>query len=152
MLWVSGFKSPTFAKSVLDSLEAGDLKYLARRMLGYVISEEPLLSLTFSLLSTLEAPNGTFGLVKSILCKEVGRDYVKATLDAINENLEIQLAAKAMLAAAHAELSQYVDLLDALSRVQELRPSLRLQRAIQLRRSRRMRESMDAAVLTPIQN
>ena len=145
MLWVSGFKSPTFAKSLLDTLETGDLKYLARRMLGYVISEEPLLSLTFSLLNTRDAPNRTFGLVKSILCKEVGRDYVKATLDAINENLEVQVEAKSMLAEAHAELSQYVDLLDALPRIQELRPSVRLQRTIQLRRSRKMRESMDAA-------
>jgi hypothetical protein len=145
MLWVSGLKNPTFAKDVVDELDASSLKYLARRMLGYIVHEEPLLSLTFSLLNTTDASNRTFALVHELLHNEIGRDYVRATLDAIEANKETYPDARAMLTSAHSQISRYVDSIEALPRLQELRPPSHLRRSIQLRRSKEMRKSTEAA-------
>jgi hypothetical protein len=144
-LLVTGINTPTFARLLLDQLDAAALKYLARRMLGFIISEEPLLSLTFSLLNTDDASNRTFGLVHTLLCTEIGRDYIRATLDATMAKKETYPEASAMLASVHAQLSQYVNLIEALPRLQELRPPLHLRRSIQLRRSKDMRKSTEAA-------
>ena len=145
MLWVSGFKKPTFAKNLIDELDAPSLKYLARRTLGYIVHEEPLLSLTFSLLNTKDAANRTFALVHELLCNQIGRDYVRATLDAMEANKEVHLDARAMLKSAHTQLSQYINSIEALPRLQELRPPSHLRRSIQLRRSKEMRKSTEAA-------
>lgn len=145
-LWVRGFKQPIFSKEILDRASDADLKFLARRMLGYVISEEPLLSMTFSLLNTDDAPRRTFGLIHALLVQEVGRDYIRTTLEAISEKLQIQLPEEiALLKSAHAKLSAYAKNIEELPRLQELRPPAQLRRMIALKRSRQMRESMDAA-------
>jgi hypothetical protein len=145
MLWVSRFKKPTFAKGLVDELDALSLKYLARRMLGFIVHEEPLLSLTFSLLNTKDASNRTFALVHELLCNEIGRDYVRATLDAMEANKETYPDARAMLTSAHSQLNRYVNSIEALPRLQELRPPSHLRRSIQLRRSKEMRKSTEAA-------
>lgn len=145
-LWVRGFKYPTFSKAVLDRLDATDLKCLARRMLGHVIWEEPILTLTFSLLNTENAPQRTFGLVHALLCQEVGRDYPKKTLEEINRKSETaQSELKELLQSAHAELSAREKAIEELPLLLEFRPPLQLRRAISLRKSREMRKSMDDA-------
>jgi hypothetical protein len=145
MLWVSRFKKPTFAKGLVDELDALSLKYLARRMLGFIVHEEPLLSLTFSLLTTKDASSRTFALVHELLCNEIGRDYIRATLDAMEANKETYPDALAMLTSAHSQLNRYVNAIEALPRLQELRPPSHLRRSIQLRRSKEMRKSAEAA-------
>jgi hypothetical protein len=145
-LWVRQFKHPRFSEKILNTASADDLKFLARRMLGYVFSEEPLLSLTFSLLSTDDASQRTHGLVHALLCQEIGRDYVHATLEAMSERSKSASAAeKSLLDSAHANLSAYVNAMENLPRLQELKPPLQLRRAIALRRSQEMRRSMDDA-------
>ncbi len=66
-LLVRGLKNPEFDPQRLDTLDQKDLVFLARRMLGYVSSEEHLLSLTMSFLKTKNAETRTFGIVHSLL-------------------------------------------------------------------------------------
>ncbi len=143
-LWIHGITNPILSKAIIDSLTAEDLKYLARRLLGWTFHEEPLLSLTFSLLETAEAQQRTFGLVYTLLVKHIGRDYPYATLEAIQEksnNATPDIAN--LLTDAREELYKYVQAIKQLPLRQELKPPMQLCRAIAVKRARENRESME---------
>lgn len=145
-LYIRGMNSPEFSPEVLNTFTSQDFRFLARRLLGYVISEEPLLSLTFSLLETNNAPERSFGWVYSLLTEEVGRDYAHATMEALNVRQETANSPeKELLVQIHAILFQRSTAKDDLPRLQELRPPMRLQRAIALTRAREMERARDVA-------
>lgn len=145
-LHIRGMKSPTFSPEVLNTFTSQDFRFLVRRLLGYVITEEPLLSLTFSLLETNNAPDRSFGWVYSLLTDEVGRDYVHATMDALKVRQETAISPeRELLAQIYAILLRRSSAMDDLSRLHELRPPMRLRRAIELNRAREMEEAMETA-------
>ncbi len=145
-LHIRGMKSPTFSPEVLNTFTPQDFRFLVRRLLGYVISEEPLLSLTLSLLETNNAPERSFGWVYSLLTDEVGRDYAHATMDAVKVRQEAANSPeKEMLAQIYAILLRRSTAMDDLPRLHELRPPMRLRRAIELNRAREMEEAMETA-------
>lgn len=145
-LHIRGMKSPTFSPEVLNTFTSQDFRFLVRRLLGYVISEEPLLSLTFSLLETNNAPDRSFGWVYSLLTDEVGRDYAPATMDALKVRQETAISPeRELLAQIYAILLRRSSAMDDLPRLHELRPPMRLRRAIELNRAREMEEAMETA-------
>lgn len=145
-LHIRGMKSPAFSPEVLDTFTSQDFKFLARRLLGYVISEEPLLALTFSLLETTNAPERSFGWVYALLTEEVGRDYAHATMEALKVRQEtVNSPEKELLVKMHGILLQRSKAMDDLPRLQELRPPMRLRRAMALSRAREMEKAMDTA-------
>lgn len=145
-LEISGGKSLRFSPEVLDTFTTQDFKFLACRLLGYVLSERPLLSLTLSMLETVNAPERSFGLVYELLTKEVGRDYEHATIEALNFRKEsADSPEKELLEQIHYILMQRRKALDDLPNLQELRPPMRLRRAITLNRAREMEKSKDLA-------
>ena len=145
-LHIRGMKSPTFSLEVLNTFTSQDFKFLVRRLLGYVISEEPLLSLTLSLLETNDAPDRSFGWVYSLLIDEVGRDYAHATMNALKVRQETANSPeKELLAQIYAILLRRSTAMDDLPRLHELRPPMRLRRAIELNRAREMEKAMEAA-------
>lgn len=145
-LWVRGVRDLSFFGEILDDLQPAALIHLVRRMLGFVYSEEPLLSLTFSLLDTREAPTRTYPIVRTLLVREVGRNYVESTLQAIAQRMETASGPlEALLKSAHDELASYQKAIDDLPVLQELRGPLQLRRAIALRKAADMRKTMDAA-------
>lgn len=145
-LHIHRMKSPTFSPLVLNTFNSQDFRFLVRRLLGYVISEEPLLSLTLSLLETNNAPERSFGWVYSILTDEVGRDYAHATMDALKVRQKTANSPeKELLAQVYAILHQRSTVMDDLPRLHELRPPMRLRRAIELNRAREMEEAMETA-------
>lgn len=145
-LHVRGMKSPAFSAEVLNTFTSLDFRFLVRRLLGYVISEEPLLSLTFSLLETKNAPDRSFGWVYSLLTDEVGRDYAHATMDALKVRQETaDSPERELLAQIYAILLRRSTAMDDLPRLHELRPPMRLRRAIELNRAREMEEAMETA-------
>ena len=145
-LHIKGMKSPLFSAEVLNTFTSQDFRFLARRLIGYVISEEPLLSLTFSLLETDNAPERSFGWVYSLLTDEVGRDYAHATMEALKVRLEAAITPeKELLEQIYAILLQRSTAMDGLPRLQELRPPMRLRRAIALTQTREMEQATAAA-------
>lgn len=145
-LHIRGVKSPEFSSEVLNSFTSQDFKFLARRLLGYVISEEPLLLLTLSLLATNNAPERSFGWVYSLLTDEVGRDYAHATMEILKIRQETAISPeKELLVQIHDILLQRSTAMNDLPRLQELRPPMRLRRAITLNRSREMAQAMEEA-------
>ena len=143
---IRGMKSLAFSPEVLDTFDQQDFKFLARRLLGYVISEELLLSLTLSLLETSNARERSFGWVFSLLVEEVGRDYEHAMMEALQARQEtVGSPEKELLAELYAVLEQRSTANDHLPRLQELRPPTRLRRAIALNRAREMEQAQVAA-------
>ena len=143
---IRGLKSPSFSPEVLNSFALPDFRLLARRLVGYVISLEPLLALTLSLLETNDAPNRTFGWVYALLTEDIGRDFPHATMQALTARLKTaESPEKELLTQIHDVLLQRSKARDGLPRLQELRPPMRLQRAIALTRAREMERAREVA-------
>jgi len=106
-LHIRGMKSPTFSPEVLNTFTSQDFRFLALRLIGYVISEEPLLSLTFSLLETKNATERSFAWVNLLLLEDVGRDYAHATMEALKVRQETANSPeKELLVQIHSTLLQ----------------------------------------------
>lgn len=129
-LWVRKSREIEFSAPHLDDLEHGDLIFLVRRMLGFVTSEEHLLSLTMSLLKTKDAPQRTFGLVHSLLIDEIGRDYPSSTIEMLEaaNSSTTDTNLSAFYSSAIKVINDRINAIDALPRLTELRPPPRLQR------------------------
>jgi hypothetical protein len=145
-LWVRDVRDLSFSRAILDEMDQPAIIHLVRRMLGFVYSEEPLLSLTFSLLESRDAPSRTYPIVLTLLTKDVGRNYVEDTLQAITLRMETASdPLRRLYETAHKELTAYQKALDDLPLLQELRGPLQLRRAIALRKAADMQKTMDAA-------
>lgn len=145
-LGVHGFDSPTFAAYLLDNFEMQDFRLLVRRILGYVIFEKPMLSLTFSLLDAKNAPQRSFGWVHALLTEEIGRDYPSATMAAIKKRQEsVAEPELGFLTACYSVLDQRIKSKNTLPMLYEFRPSIRLRRAIALNRSRDFEKASEIA-------
>lgn len=147
-LWSHGFVQPVFSKDIIDTLDEKDFKYLARRLLGWIFFEEPLLSLTFSLLETRDAEQRTFSWVHTLMVKEIGRNYPNATLETIRKKLgNATPEVGKLLQAIQAELLAYADTIKQLPIRSELYPPLpvRIRHAIALKKAKEQREAREKA-------
>lgn len=146
-LWVSGYRNPEFSASRLDTLEPSDLMFLARRMLGFLFSEDHLLSLTMSFLKTKEAPKRTYGIVRSLFVDELGQDFPSSTIDALESaNVSTnETELKVLYSSAITAINHRITTLNSLPRLDELRPPPRLQREFAKARNKQMQESMEEA-------
>lgn len=146
-LEIHGLKQPEFCKVQIDALEQNDMLFLVRRLAGYIISENHLLSLARSLLKTKDAQKRTYGVVYSLLVDEIGKDYPFKTLESLDaakaEATDDGLIA--FYSQAIAAIKSRFDTLDALPRLEELRPSPSFQRQFAKARAKQMNESMEEA-------
>lgn len=142
-LWVRKLREIEFSSSRLDGLEQGDLIFLVRRMLGFVTSEDHLSSLTMSLLKTRDAPQRAFGIVRSLLIDEIGRDYPSSTIEMLESanNSTTDANLSAFYSSAKKVINDRINVLDALPRLTELRSPSSLQRAF----SKAQAKQIDAA-------
>ena len=139
-MWVHGFKKVEFSSKHLDGLEQRDLLFLARRMLGYVSSEDHLISLIMSLLKIDDPQHRTFGLVHSLFVQELGQDYPETALEALE-------AAKSSATEAEwityyttiiDEIRSWINTLKSLPKLTEISPSPALQRQFAKARAKQM--------------
>jgi hypothetical protein len=146
-LWVHGIKNPEFSSSRLDALEQSDLVFLARRMLGFIYSEEHIISLTMSLLKTRDAPKRTFPIVRALLIDELGQDYPLSTINTLE-------AAKASSTDGEwitfyslmlEEINSRMKAIETLPRLLELRPPPSLQRQFEKARAKQMSKAAEEA-------
>jgi hypothetical protein len=146
-LWIHGQKKPEFSCSHLDTLEHNDLLLLARRMLGYVSSEDHLLSLTMSLLKTNNADKRTFGLVWSLLIDELGQDYPTSTVSAIEAAKSSATESEwiSFYSSIIEKINGRMKTLEALPVLVELRPPPSLQRQFMKARAKQMSNATEEA-------
>ncbi|MBI5056153.1 MAG: hypothetical protein HZB61_06025 [Nitrospirae bacterium] len=139
-LGVHGLKNPEYSSSRLDLSELSDLLFLARRTLGYVYSENHLLSLTMSFLKTKDAEHRTFGIVRSLFVEEIGQDFPESTVEALEAAKK--LTEESELIAFYSSIIEAIESrirkLEALPRLSELRPPPSLQRQFAKARAKQM--------------
>ena len=144
-LSVHGLKNPEFSIPLLDTLKENDLLFLARRLLGFVISEEHLLSLTMSLLKTKEPQQRTFGIVYSMLTAEIGQDYPDITIDRLKTAISKETDSEwiALYSKAIDNISGRMKALEDLPHLLELRPPPSLQRQFAMAQAKKMNSMME---------
>lgn len=146
-LWVHEFRHPEFSTQRLDALEQSDLLFLARRMLGFIYSEDHLLSLTMSFLKTKDAPHRVFGVVRALCVDELGKDYPSSTINM----LETACAAatkeewQRFYTSTAEDIKSRINELDALLRLVELRPPPEFQRQFAKARAKQMSDAVEEA-------
>ncbi len=146
-LWVHGLRNPEFSKSRLDTLERKDLLFLARRMAGFILSENHLLSLTMSFLKTDDARQRTFDIVYSLLVDELGQDYPSSTVEALEsaKSATTDTEWTAFYSKIIEAINGRINALDALPRLAELRPPPKLQRQFEKAREKQMTDGVEEA-------
>lgn len=144
-LTFSTYKTLSFDAKLVAELDRPGLILLARRMLGYVIYESPLIDLTLSLLRATSTAMSLPSLVQSLLIQEIGVDYpqdtlhrVKAYAEEVGSSESIELRENVTQAITH-----YLDALNSLPDLIELRPSPRLAEAFSKAQARSMSRSRE---------
>ncbi|NMQ30321.1 hypothetical protein E4Q23_22715 [Candidatus Accumulibacter phosphatis] len=133
----------SFDAQLLDGVPDSDLLYLARRLLGYIIDSEHLLSLALSLLSVSQAQRRVFPMMRSLLGDEIGYDYPGTTIRRLQiAEHAVDPAASALFAEIRERLEADMARLEALPRLKELVPPPALRRTFHKARAKQMARAM----------
>jgi hypothetical protein len=138
----------TLAQTVLDGLTNNELRFLIRRILSYLVGDEMLIPLVFSLVYTRDARDRTFGFVRQVLVSHVGYDYPTQTVEYLRTQHEVpghgddirQLCSDVI-----GQIESRTAVLDKLPNIKELRSEFAKVRRFKKERSRQMNESYEAA-------
>jgi hypothetical protein len=146
-LKVHEVKPLAFDIAEIDKLDEDGLIFLCRRLLGFIIDEEHLISFMLSLLGVTEAEHRAYPLFADIVVVEVGYDYPSATLANLRLILEKteNEGERHLLSEVVAAIERFVADLERLPVAKELWPPTRLARNFALARDKAMRRSNRAA-------
>jgi len=134
--------------TIIDELTQNEIRFLLRRILGYIVGDEVQIHLVFSLARARDAKNRTFGFVASVLQDQVGYDYPYQTIEYVKERLTAENETeevKALCSKIATELQERLDALDALPDLKEFHPSSLKMRRFSKERHRQMNVAMDEA-------
>lgn len=131
----------------LDSLEAEDLLFLARRLLGYVHNRAQLTALALSMLQSQEPETRIYPVLHALLVNEIGYDYPESTATACRNAAESAPTdnQKGFLLMVAKKIDQVATKKNSLPMVNELRPPTRLRRLFARARAKQMSDSFEEA-------
>lgn len=135
-------------RSILDGLGANELRFLVRRLLGYLTGDGILIPLVFSLVYTRNAAQRTLGLVEQVLVNQIGYDYTFRTIEylKIQQNLpDIGEDIRTLCGRIISKLEFQLDALRELPNLKELHPPSSKVRRFQKERHRQMNEAFEEA-------
>jgi len=143
---VHGLEKPELSVEKLDTLQPADLLFLARRLLGFVFTENHLLSLSMSFFKTKDAPRRTFPILRPLFVDEVGYDYPNSAIQVLEaaDALEDRPEFKTFYSSTIEALRSHMQALDALPRMTKLRPPPTLQRQFSKARAKQINKAMMA--------
>jgi hypothetical protein len=146
-LGTCGIENPVFSTPILNTLDEGDLLFLARRLVGYIFFEGPLLSLALSLFRTENASQRVYAILYSLFVDELGYDYPTSTIDALEslKSTDADEDQKNFCSAVIEAIKGRLDAIASLPRLVELRPPPSLERQFRKARARQMDDSIENA-------
>jgi hypothetical protein len=117
-------KSLALDPAIIDTLQPNEIRFLVRRILGFIVGEDAQIGLIFSLVRTRDAKTRTLGLVIEVLRDHVGYDFPHRTMDYLKERhaAEVDENIRALCGEVITALEQDLAALDALPRLKELAP------------------------------
>lgn len=133
---------------IIDQLSMEEIRFLLRRILGYVVGDEMQVRLVFSLVRTREAKDRTFGYVASVLRDQVGNDYPYQTIEYLKDrqNAEEETSeVRELCNQIVTDLQAGLDALDALPALKEFRSSSMKALRFAKERRRQMNEAFEEA-------
>lgn len=136
------------ATAIIDELTQDELRFLLRRILGYIVGDKIQISLVFSLVHTRDAKDRTFGYVASVLQDQIGYDYPYQTIEYLKERQGAENETekvKALCGEIVTELQGRLDAIDALPDLKEFRPSSVKMRRFSKERQRKINEAVEEA-------
>jgi hypothetical protein len=117
-----------FDKNILKALDADDILYICRKMLGYLIDAKTLCSLSYSVLATRVRNKQIVGIITDIFINHIGYNYLGTTLDFLNKKISNKIKSKSLYIA----LQNIIDKLnnnkktyESLPVLNEIKPSKR---------------------------
>ncbi|MFZ5792815.1 MAG: hypothetical protein ACOY3L_19155 [Pseudomonadota bacterium] len=144
----AGIVSLSLDPSLIDELKPNEIRFLLRRILGYVIGDEVQIHLVFSLVRSRDATERTFPWVSEALCNQVGYDYPHQAIEFLKKRQTAQDEAddvKALCADIASAIQARFDALDALPRLKEFQPSSSKVRRFAKARQKQMNEALEEA-------
>lgn len=147
-LRTEGVTSLELDSTIIDELTQDEIRFLLRRILGYIVGDDMQIHLVFSLVRSRGAKDRTFGYVASVLQDQVGYDYPYQTIEYLKERRNAKNETqdvKGLCNEIATELQGRLDTLDALPNLKEFRPSTVKVRQFSKERRRQMNEAMEEA-------
>lgn len=129
-----------FAPVLLNTMSQADLRFLARRLLGYIHDADQLLSLALSLLDMQDPEKRVYPMMHSLLGDEIGYDFTGSTIEALAETSQNTDKAdlKELLDSIRKDLESSMSNLEKLPRLSELKPPSALRRQFLVARQKQM--------------
>lgn len=147
-LELRGGPAAHFDSKIIAAMSVEDLKFIGRRLLGFVHSTNQLLSLSLSILDI--APENlprVIPLLHTLIVDEIGYDYPSTTLKVLEDLIEVDDRQEILEAANQwkTSLENLIKAIEELPRLNELKPSTHLQRQFALARAKQMEKSREEA-------
>ena len=144
---IHGIKTLSFDKEELSMLEYQDIKYIGRKVLGYLIHCEMICSLTFSLLDASIRNKKIQALVYTIFNDHIAHDYTASSIAFLKEvvantksKIKKQLATQLI-----SNSEQFLEALNSLPRIKEIIPPSQESRIVMKEQAKIMARSIDEA-------
>jgi hypothetical protein len=134
--------------TLIDELDQNGIRFLLRRILGYIIGDEVQIRLVFSLVRTRNGKERTFQWVGTVLRDQVGYDYPGQTIEFLKERQSAKDESddvNSFCGDIAATLQAQLDALDALPRLKEFRPASSKVRRFAKERRKQMNKAFDEA-------
>ena len=132
----------------VDGLSSNELRFLVRRLLGFLTGDEILIPLVFSLVYTRDASRRTLGLMANVFVNQIGYDYPSRTIEYLiaQQNLpDNGKEVKELCRQIISNLESHLGSLRDLPNLKELRPQFFKVRRFQKERHRQMNEAFEDA-------
>lgn len=147
-LELRGGPAAHFDSRIIAAMSVEDLKFIGRRLLGFVHSTNQLLSLSLSILDV--APENlprAIPLLHTLIVDEIGYDYPSTTLKVLEDLIKADDRQEILEAANQwkTSLENLIKEIEELPRLNELKPSTHLQRQFALARAKQMNKSREEA-------
>lgn len=152
-LTVAGMHDFPLAAELLDLLSEEELRFLVRRIIGYLLTEDVLLTVVFSMVRTRNAKTRTFGFVSTVMRDYVGRDYPDTTLRFLKK---VQASEKeceevrALCASVAGDIEAILGEIEALPNLREFHPPADKVNRFRKERHRQMNDAIEDASRTSI--
>ncbi|MEJ1128181.1 hypothetical protein V9L20_11410 [Variovorax sp. CCNWLW225] len=139
-----GGSSLRFDPALLVTATESDLRFLGKRVLGFLIEVDHMLSLALSLLDVTDAKNRVHPMMRWLLLQEIGYDYPSTTAKQlrIHAGRTVDPETTTLLLDIAAELDAHLADLDDLPRLRELALPRAVRREFRKARAKQMENSM----------
>jgi len=142
-----GVKSVALDSAILDTLQPNEIRFLVRRIMGFIVGDDAQIGLIFSLVRTRDTKTRTLGIVTEALRDHVGYDFPYQTIDYLEERqaAESDENIRVVYGEIIAALKSHLAALDALPRLKELAPVSTKVHRFARERGKQMSKAFDEA-------